>query len=136
MIGESNSQNDGIAIEIKSFDDFISEHKIKGIGLIKIDVEGWEYEVIQGAQNLLRSAAPALCVEHNSLQLMKGGDSTTLFNLILKMNKYQAFKLLKGKHILSKLIPIKNTNHLPINDNVFYFLPKHIDKLPKSLFKE
>jgi len=136
LIGEPDDKNKGKKIEIQTLDNFISTNDVNSIGMIKIDVEGWENEVIQGAKDLLSGEnAPALCVEHNSLQIMKDSDSKRLFSQILKINKYQGYKLPKGKHRLLKLIPVTNVEMLPVNDNVFYFLPAHIDKLSKTLFE-
>jgi FkbM family methyltransferase len=39
-----------------SLDDYLQENKIEKVDLIKIDVEGAEYEVFEGAKNLLSSA--------------------------------------------------------------------------------
>jgi FkbM family methyltransferase len=44
-------------ISLKTLDEFTAESQIKHINLLKIDVEGHEYEVLSGAKSLLKSDA-------------------------------------------------------------------------------
>lgn len=52
-------------IEVVSLDEDLAEIQSR-IGLIKIDVEGAELQVIQGAQAVLSDHRPYLIIEHNS----------------------------------------------------------------------
>lgn len=53
-----------VTVPSVSLDDYVEENKIKKVGLIKIDVEGAEYEVFEGAKNLLLSnAKPVIMFE-------------------------------------------------------------------------
>lgn len=47
-------------VHVTPLDDF----EFESISLIKIDVEGWEYEVIQGAMETIRKHQPILFVEY------------------------------------------------------------------------
>jgi len=40
-------------IRVRKIDDFVTEHNIKSIDLLKIDTEGWELEVLKGASQSL-----------------------------------------------------------------------------------
>jgi FkbM family methyltransferase len=63
------------------------------IGLIKIDVQGWEKKVLLGATNLLDRDRPVLIVEFESFQLSKTQTSCReLFDFIRKLN-YSIFYL-------------------------------------------
>jgi hypothetical protein len=42
----------------------LDNFKVESISLIKIDVEGWEYEVIHGAMATIREHQPVLFVEY------------------------------------------------------------------------
>ena len=50
----SNSSVDTSEINIESIDSFCSKQNVEKIDLLKIDTEGFDYEVIQGAERLLK----------------------------------------------------------------------------------
>jgi len=52
-----------ISVPITTIDNFVQEFKLKNISLIKIDVEGYETEVIKGALKCLNDLKPDLFVE-------------------------------------------------------------------------
>ncbi|MDX2303952.1 MAG: FkbM family methyltransferase [Microscillaceae bacterium] len=52
-----------IQVKTQTLDDFVGEKSIHTIDLIKIDVEGFEFEVIQGAENSINKFAPILQIE-------------------------------------------------------------------------
>jgi FkbM family methyltransferase len=52
-------------IKIKTIDDMIREQKISKIDVIKMDVEGFEKEVITGARNTLNTFKPVTVLELN-----------------------------------------------------------------------
>jgi FkbM family methyltransferase len=65
-----------IEIPVEKLDNYLTEKNIscKDIALIKIDVEGWEMEVIKGAKNLLiEENAPVLMVEFTESNLFAAG---------------------------------------------------------------
>lgn len=56
-------------VQIKTLDNFIIEHNITNIRMLKIDVEGWELQVLRGAKNLFQTIrAPIICIEYSKLQ--------------------------------------------------------------------
>lgn len=58
-----NQNDDSIYATITTLDSFIHENNIKRISLIKIDVEGYELNVLKGAQGALAQHRPILFVE-------------------------------------------------------------------------
>ncbi|MFC1595086.1 FkbM family methyltransferase [Patescibacteria group bacterium] len=56
-----------------SLDDFIQNHKISRVDLIKIDTDGHEFEILKGAQNLIKSFNPVIIFEVG-LYIMKEND--------------------------------------------------------------
>lgn len=50
-------------ITVKKLDEMVQEHSIPGPDFIKIDVEGHEYKVLQGAKKTLKQELPILFVE-------------------------------------------------------------------------
>jgi FkbM family methyltransferase len=113
--------------KVTTIDLLIEKRKIKIPKLIKIDVEGFELEVIKGAKKLLSSQrAPALCIEFSILHPIYGGNIHDVYNFIKEVNNYHLFRLKRGKGIPSKLIEINSENELTYHDNVFCFLENHL----------
>jgi FkbM family methyltransferase len=50
-------------VKTKTMDDFIKDIKLKNIDLIKIDVEGAEYKVLQGAKGIIKKYYPTFVIE-------------------------------------------------------------------------
>ncbi len=83
-----------IEVPITTIDEFIKTRKINKVSLIKIDVEGFETEVISGATNTLERFKPELFVE------IYGGSNSNLnpeetIRLVCSLG-YQAFVLRDG----------------------------------------
>lgn len=123
-------------IRIKSIDKYIEEHQISSnIDCIKIDVEGWELEVLKGAKKTLSGPnAPICIVECSTLHPTYGGGTQDIYAFLRNINSYRIFRLTRGKEIPSKLIEIKYKEDLPKHDNLFCFLPAHIRELPSQIF--
>ncbi len=69
-----------VRVEIRKIDSLLSQ--IKRPDLVKIDVEGFELEVLKGAANLL-SQGPVLIVEIHPPQLkLSDGSETAIFHLL------------------------------------------------------
>jgi len=105
--------------------DTLMENRITRIPtLIKIDVEGFELEVLKGARNLLSSPeAPMLCVEYEQNR----GNRSEIYKFITSINNYSLYRLKHGKSIPSKLVRISKKHQLQNYDNIFCFLDKHLD---------
>ena len=72
-------------IPVKPLDDF----RFKNISCIKIDCEGYEADVLDGARNTIRKYKPLLCIEF--MPIDKGGDQSVhdRTNKILKIHGYK-----------------------------------------------
>ena len=51
-------------VEVRKLDDFLKQHP-SSIGMMKIDVEGFEWEVLQGAEQTMRTYKPKLLIEYS-----------------------------------------------------------------------
>jgi len=135
MVDASQSGLAQHEVSVKTLNSFMEQEHFDKIGVVKIDVEGWEQNVLLGATALLRKKeAPIWVIEHNSTQKTQGATPTEVFQYMLTSNDYNAFKSLKGKQVISPLVPVKGIADLPENDNIFYLLKSHLDRLPKSMF--
>lgn len=130
---KSNHSESSHKILIKSLDEFLNQHQFsRNVGCIKIDVEGWELEVLKGANKTLSGAKSPICiVEYSTLHTTYGGDSKDIYNFMRNINSYRIFRLARGKEKPSKLLEIRSEEDLPKHDNLFCFLPEHIIKLPQ-----
>jgi len=50
-------------ISLMKLDDYVKQNKLKKIDFIKIDVDGYGYEILKGAKNTLEKHRPILCIE-------------------------------------------------------------------------
>lgn len=127
-------------VHVESLDNLIESRRIiteGAIRFIKIDVEGFELEVLKGARNVLsKPNAPILCVEYCSARMLPTGDPSEIYLFITEVNEYCVFKLEKGMNREGKLLKIRNRNELPKFDNIFCVLPRHMSTLPESIFKQ
>lgn len=81
------------------------------IALVKIDVEGWERYVMQGAQHFLKDYSPALMVEFSEANTFAAGYFIQEVYDILADWGYRWFRYLKGE-----LIPEEKKLHYPYDN--------------------
>lgn len=97
-------------IQISTVDDFVSNHNINYINLLKIDVEGHELSVIKGARK---------SIENNIIEVIQFEFNYT--NIISRTYLYDFFKLLPNYNLYrllrSGMIKIDNT---PYNEIFLY----------------
>ena len=81
--------------ELTSLDEFLFDNeKITNIDFIKIDTEGFEFDVLQGAKNSIAKFKPTVIqVEFNWHHLLRGH---TLLKISQSLEGYKPFQLLKG----------------------------------------
>lgn len=65
---------DGEKIIIVKLDDFLSQRNIDKVTFIKVDIEGYEYKALKGAEKTLRQCLPTLFVEIDEENLAYQGD--------------------------------------------------------------
>jgi FkbM family methyltransferase len=120
-------------IVIKKLDDVIGDTKPK---LIKMDVEGWELEVLKGSKNILSGTdAPILIVECFMDRENTIGSPSEIFKFIKSTNDYLVYKSDMGKDRLSRLEEVKSVEELPDMDNIVCVPRSKLSSLPKPLFR-
>lgn len=105
-----------VEVEVKMLDSINIQDKIK---LIKIDVEGWELEVLRGGTEFLKNQDfPAIIWECCLERIGRKGSPIDIFDFLHSFDKYKFYKFSHGKDRISSLHEIKKHDELPFHDNV------------------
>lgn len=83
-------------VNTQTLDRFIQDNAIKDIGLIKIDVEGSELDVLTGASYTLKKMGSPVLIELNGPILKTLSHSPVDIYRILVKNRYRAFQFKNG----------------------------------------
>ena len=105
-----------VKVKMKKLDDIKIDKKI---GFIKIDVEGHELEVIEGAKNTIINNMPVLLIEIEKRHTKEPVENS--INHIKKIG-YECFFLMNKELILVDKLQDKKL------ENNYYFLPKKFKK--------
>jgi FkbM family methyltransferase len=82
-------------------DTFVQKNQLDKIALVKIDVEGAEYEVLQGMKQILKQQRPILIVELNdSLQRKRGLSFASISEELKTEYDYQFFSTTESGHLI------------------------------------
>lgn len=84
----NNPSEEGKKVHSLKLDDFCSENKIDKLDLIKIDVEGFELRVLNGANETLQKFKPKMFIEINDAHLQRAGGSAKEVIRLLEKNNY------------------------------------------------
>jgi FkbM family methyltransferase len=76
-----------------SLDDFVIKNKIKDQIILKIDVDGFEMEVLKSSIKTLRNKEPIIFMEYAPYSFEEYGSNTKEFFNFLKKYKYQTYDL-------------------------------------------
>ena len=80
-------------IEIIKLDDFLDSHKIKEIELLKIDTEGYEFEVVKGLANKLQIIKIIYFEHHYDDMVKKKYTFRDINSFLINKNFKQIFKI-------------------------------------------
>ncbi|MFD0977936.1 FkbM family methyltransferase [Salinimicrobium gaetbulicola] len=128
-----NSDNkNGFPIFIEKLDSYIERKSIKKLNLLKIDVEGYELEVLKGALKSIKKFKPIICLEY-STDVYSQNSPIKIYFLLKELN-YLVFKQENGKESESGLIEVKVKEELPQHDNLFCFQAFHLNEFAKDIF--
>jgi FkbM family methyltransferase len=111
----------GFEVDVKTLDEVIqNDFQPK---MIKVDVEGFEFQVLKGATNTIKNCKPILIIEF-SVSRDNQYDPFEMIDFIESFEFYEILKLSGTKERKSKLIQIKSREEFPNHDNIFC-IPKN-----------
>ncbi len=98
--------------------------------MIKLDIEGFELEALEGGLDLLNSKhPPMLMVECSEKRENTFGEGTDpLYEFLRALGHYRIFRGKKDKSRVSKLVEVKTIKELPVHDNIYCLTDKHLDR--------
>jgi FkbM family methyltransferase len=118
LIRKGNNEQ-GVEVEVTTLDNLIDELKLKP-KMLKIDVEGFEFEVLKGATELiLGNTPPIIIIEISSERQTAGGSVHSILDFIKRQVKYSFYINSGGKESKSRLQKIEDYSNLPLHDNVY-----------------
>jgi FkbM family methyltransferase len=102
-------------VEIVRLDDVVGGRRP---ALIKLDVEGYEFEALQGAVGLLTlDPPPVLLIEFTEHLLRAAGTSPQAFRAWLRDRRYELFDYDAQANELRSVGPLPSGNHFAIRDD-------------------
>lgn len=119
FINRSNQKEVFYEVDINSLDNLIGLFPKVGNSLIKIDVEGWEINVLEGAKSFISNNKPILIIENSKELSHSSIHSNSIFNYIKQFDFYNIYVLSNSKENIGKLVKIELEEKLPNHDNLF-----------------
>jgi FkbM family methyltransferase len=80
-------------VPVTTLDDLVPAHEAPRVSAVKIDVEGAEVRVLQGAAHLLDRCAPDLLIEIDEAHLARQGASAAELRAMLEGIGYEAYRV-------------------------------------------
>jgi FkbM family methyltransferase len=86
----SPHQINGLPVEMTTLDFWAKSNPLTRLDVIKVDVEGVELDVLQGARELIRKFRPLIVVEADAAHQARGGSSVEELQLFLQAEGYSS----------------------------------------------
>ncbi len=119
IAGSTNVSGEFIEIPSTTLDSFAREQSLHRLDLIKIDVEGAEFDVLQGGESVLRTLRPCVILELSDALQNSRGMTCRDIKMYMSQRGYAA------NTIAENGTPVPSGLDDPhINDNVL-FIPNH-----------
>lgn len=118
----------GVGCRITTVDEYCVQRGLKRVDLIKVDVEGAELGVLQGAQSLLASGqSPIWVFEVNYLTSRAFGYAPPdLFRHLSEREAFRFFRVVQGG---GRVLPMRSVSDCGQSDNVLCVPPAHQDRI-------
>jgi hypothetical protein len=87
-----------IEVPVISIDEYIRDKEINNISLIKMDIEGEEYNTLIGAKGTIEKFRPILAIEYNRPTALRAGSSVEQIDELLEIYNYNRYFFSDGFH--------------------------------------
>jgi FkbM family methyltransferase len=131
---KTERENDSIEIDVIRFDNFYKENIRTDISLIKMDVEGFEMDVLIGFGKLLDELQATLIIECSDEKYKGGYSKVDVYNFFRKYEQFKIYRFDRSKERASKLRLVQDENDLPNHDNIVCIPLLTLKNLSSSLF--
>ncbi|MEM0502909.1 MAG: FkbM family methyltransferase, partial [Thermoplasmata archaeon] len=91
-------------ISVVTLDEYVKQNNIQLINVIKVDVEGFEYNVLKGASYTIKKFHPILFIEWDNSNLKQQGVSIFILYDFLKKFNYKIIDIIKSEEITNENI--------------------------------
>jgi FkbM family methyltransferase len=127
---------EGKKVLVKRLDDYITVNGINNVRLMKIDIEGYELEMLRGSLSFLSGIdAPVICIEYSN-EVSHTAEVGDVYEFIKALNKYRIYKFTQWKGDVCKLTEVHSKDDMPHHDNVFCFTEKHLAEIDRAIFQK
>lgn len=122
-----NNDFSKIEVEIVTLDEFLDQDTKDEIAVIKIDTQGYEYEVILGAEDIIRKSRPVIFLEFEANYHIESPEDK--FNKILhQLTGYQPFLIKSGSTEVFQKFEISEVCRKNFEGDII-FIPQDIYEL-------
>lgn len=106
--------SEGFEIPVRRLDSM----NLEKVEVVKLDVEGYELEVLKGAEQTIRRDHPILIIEVSAGRGKERMLAHEIFDFVQALGNYTIYKLKGGKERRSALVEVKSYADLPAHDNL------------------
>jgi FkbM family methyltransferase len=87
--------------QVTTLDSFCQKENVEAVGLVKIDVEGWELHVLRGAKGVIGRDRPIVIAEANEMCLRRAGSNVSELITFLTSLNYR-IRFLDGDNVCAE----------------------------------
>ncbi|MBP5982967.1 MAG: FkbM family methyltransferase [Fluviicola sp.] len=121
----SQGDEHGITVSKERLDDLFSQDS--PVHLVKIDVEGFELEVLKGGVAWFKTQQPVFIIEVSTQRSnQEGATPESIMSFVAELGNYSFFKQKGTKERRGKLVSVTSAQDLPEHDNLIAIPLKRI----------
>lgn len=102
-------------VKIVRIDDYVRQHAIKRVDLIKADIEGWEMRMLAGAADTVSKCRPYVILEVNGEFLARAGDRPEDIWDFFLARRYKISRFVMNKQGVLKLMEMPAYDGKPVD---------------------